>query len=65
MDNGDKPHSGQPPTATMMETKHKVAVLIWDNCHITISELCATLQVGKPVGIAIIRELGYRKVCAR
>lgn len=60
-----KPHNDQPPTAKMMETRDKVAVLIWDNYHITTSELCATIEIGTPVVIAIIRELGYRKVCAR
>ena len=62
---GDKSHSGQLPIATMMETKDKVAVLIWDNRHIMTSELCATKEIGKPVAIATIRELGYRNVCAR
>jgi hypothetical protein len=49
----------------MMETKDKVAALIWDNRHITTSEQCATIEIGKPVVIATIRELGYRNVCAR
>jgi len=48
-----------------METKDKVAVLIWDNRHIMTSELCATIESGKPMVIATIRELGYRNVCAR
>jgi hypothetical protein len=49
----------------MMEIKDKVTVLIWDNRHIMTSELCATIETGKPVVIATIRELGYRDVCAR
>jgi hypothetical protein len=40
-------------------------VLIWDNYHIITSELCATIETGKPEITAIIREPGYRKVCAR
>jgi len=48
-----------------MHTKDKVSVLTWDNHHITTSELDATTEIGKPVVIAIILELGYRKVCAR
>jgi hypothetical protein len=46
------------------ETKDKVDVLIQDDCHIT-DELFTTAGIEKPVGIAIIRELGYRKVCSR
>jgi len=42
------------------ETKDKVDVLIQDDCHIT-DELFTTAGIEKPVGIAIIRELGYRK----
>jgi protoporphyrinogen oxidase len=64
-DIGIKAHSDQPPTAKTMETRDKVAVLIWDNYHITTSELCATIETGKPDVTAITRELGYRKVCAR
>jgi hypothetical protein len=41
-----------------MKTKDKVS-------HIMTSELYATIETGKPVVIAIITELGYRKVCAR
>jgi hypothetical protein len=36
-----------------METKDKVAVLIWDNCHIKTSKLCATKEIGRPVVIVI------------
>jgi hypothetical protein len=46
------------------ETKDKVAMIIQDDCHIT-SELFTTVEIEKPAGIAIIRELGYRKVCSR
>jgi hypothetical protein len=46
------------------ETKDKVDVLIQDDCHIT-SELFITVGTEKPAGIAIIRELGYRKVCSK
>jgi hypothetical protein len=28
-------------------------------------ELCVTVGIGKSAVLAIIRELGYRKVCAR
>jgi len=45
-------------------TKDKVDVLIQDDCHIT-SELFTTVGIGKPAGIAIIRELGYRKFYSR
>lgn len=38
-------------------------MLIWNDRHIT-SELCAARGTGKPAVISIIRELGYRKVCA-
>jgi hypothetical protein len=39
-------------------------VLIQDDCHIT-SKLFTTVGIGKPAGMAIIRELDYRKVYAR
>ena len=48
----------------MTETKDKVDVLILDDNHVT-SEVCATTGNGKPVVMVFIRELGYRKVCAR
>jgi hypothetical protein len=48
----------------MTETKEKVDVLILDDCHVT-SKLFTTVGIEKPAGIAIIRELGYRKVCSR
>jgi hypothetical protein len=40
-------------------------VLIWDDRSITAGELCAATGTGKVAVMAIIRELGYRKVCAR
>jgi hypothetical protein len=49
----------------LTETKDKVDVPIRDDCHITTSELCAAIGVGKLVFMAIIRELGYRKGCTR
>jgi hypothetical protein len=45
------------------ETKDKVDVLIQDDCHIT-RRLFTAEGIGKPTGMANIRELGYRKVCA-
>jgi hypothetical protein len=45
-------------------TKDNVDVLIQDDCHIT-RELVTTVDIGKPAGIAIVRELGYRKFCSR
>jgi hypothetical protein len=42
----------------------KVDMLIKDDRRIT-SEVYATIGIGKMAVMAIIRELGYRKVCAR
>jgi hypothetical protein len=36
------------------ETKHKVAVLIQDDRHITMNELCAATGTGQPAVMAII-----------
>ena len=51
--------------AVTTETKDKIDMLTWDDCHITTSKLCATTGSGKPAVMAIIRELGYRKVGAK
>lgn len=50
--------------AATTETRDKIDILMWDDRHIT-SKLCATTGSGKPVVMATIRELGYRKVGAR
>lgn len=42
------------------DPKDKVDTLIWDDCCIMTSELCATLWIRKPAVMAIIRKLGYR-----
>jgi hypothetical protein len=47
------------------EAKDKVDVLIQDDCHITMNELCAAAGTGQPAVMAIIRKLSCRKVCAR
>jgi hypothetical protein len=47
--------------AVTTETKDKIDMLTWDDCHITTSKLCATTGSGKPTVMAIIRKLGYRK----
>ena len=39
-DIGGRLCSGQPATALKTETKDKVDVLIWDDCHILTNELC-------------------------
>jgi hypothetical protein len=62
-DTGDRPRSGRPALAAMMETKQKVDALIQDDCHIT-NELCTTIGIGKGVVMAIFKELGYRTTCA-
>jgi transposase len=64
-DNGDRPRSGRPATAATMENKDKFDALIRDDHLITTSELCAAIGIGKPAVMAIIRKLGYRKVCAK
>jgi histone-lysine N-methyltransferase SETMAR len=64
-DIGDMPCSGRPATAATTENKDKVDALIRDDRRITTSELCVAIWIGKPAVMAIIRELGYRKVCAK
>jgi hypothetical protein len=49
----------------MKETKDKVGTLIHDDCHITTSELCSAIGIGKPMIVATIRKLGYRKICTQ
>jgi hypothetical protein len=49
----------------MTETKHKFNALIRDDHRITTSELCTATGTRKLAVMAIIRELGDRKVCAR
>ena len=39
-DIGGRLCSGQPTTALKTQTKDKVDVLIWDDCHIMTNELC-------------------------
>jgi hypothetical protein len=51
--------------AATTETKDKIDVLMWDDCHIRTSKLCATTGSGKPAVTATIRELGYRKLGTR
>jgi transposase len=61
---GGRPRSGRPASTATTETKEKVDALIRDDGRIT-SALCAATGIGKPVLMTIIRELGYREVCAR
>lgn len=61
-DIGDRPHSGQPATAAMMETKDEVNGMIQDDCCVTTSELLTKIGIGKLV-MAIIRVLGCRTFC--
>jgi hypothetical protein len=51
--------------AATTETKDKTDVLMWNECHITTSKLCATTGSGKPAVRATIRELGYKKLGTR
>lgn len=48
----------------MTESKGKFDALIRDDSPITTRKLCTTRGIGKPVIMAIIRELDYRKFCA-
>jgi hypothetical protein len=64
-DNSDRPRRGLTATAATTETKDKVDALIRHDGHITRSGMCAATGIGKPTIMAIIRELDYRKVCAR
>jgi transposase len=64
-DIGERPRSGRPDTAKNMEAEENVDVLMWGDSDITTSELRAAIGIGKRAVVAIIRELGYRNVCAR
>jgi transposase len=64
-DISDTPGSGRPAAAATTETKDKFDALIRDDSPITTRELCTEIGIGKPAIMAIIRELGYRKVSAR
>jgi hypothetical protein len=44
-DIGGRPCSGKPAMALTMETKDKVDVPIWDDCHIMTNELCIAVGV--------------------
>jgi hypothetical protein len=65
MDTGDRPCSGRPATAATTENEDKVDADVGDDRRITASELCAAVGIGKPAVMGIVRELGYRKVCAQ
>jgi hypothetical protein len=43
-DIGGRLHSGQPAMALTTETKDRVDVLIWDDCHIMTNEMRTALQ---------------------
>jgi hypothetical protein len=66
-DIGDKPHSGQPAVAVMMETDDKVSGMIQDDTAASQQVNCVPkIGIGKLV-MSIIRVLGCRtlhKVCA-
>jgi hypothetical protein len=44
-DIGGRLCSGQPATALKAETKDKVDVLIWEDCHIMTNELCTAVGI--------------------
>jgi hypothetical protein len=46
-----------------METEEKVDALVRDKLRITTGELYVSIGTGRPAGVAIIREIDYRKVC--
>jgi hypothetical protein len=47
----------------MMESKGTFGALVRDDSPNTTRELCTARGIGKPVIMAIVRELGYRKFC--
>jgi len=44
-DIGGRLCSGQPATALKTETKDKIDVPIWDDCHIMTNELCTAVGI--------------------
>jgi hypothetical protein len=59
------PAAALPPAVSKTKTKDKFGVLIRNDCRITTSELFTLKGNGKEAGMAITRERGYRKVCAK
>jgi len=47
----------------MTESNGKLDALVRDDSPITTREICTARGIGKPVIMAIIRELGSRKFC--
>lgn len=54
-DTGDRPPQRPTRHRATAETKDKVFALIRDDRHITTSELCTAIGIGKPSLTAIIR----------
>jgi hypothetical protein len=48
--------------AAITETKDKTDVLMWNDCHITTSKLCATTGSGKPAVRATSENLDTENV---
>ena len=61
----NRPRSDPSAVEVTMETKDRVDAMILDNCCITTHELWATTGIGKPAVMAIIREVGNRRICAK
>ena len=61
---GDAPRSGRPRTATTAACHRRVDQLIRENRRITQEALTEKLNVSRERVQAIVRKLGYRRVCA-
>ena len=61
---GDAPRSGRPRTATTAACHRRVDQLIRENRRITQGALAEKLNVSRERVQAIVRKLGYRRVCA-
>jgi hypothetical protein len=40
-------------------------MLIWDDCRIITGELCLAVGIREPAVMTVIKELTFRKVCAK
>lgn len=61
----DKPRSGRPVSAATAENKARVDELIRADRRITLQNIMDDIGIAKGTVCAIIKDLAYRKVCAR
>lgn len=63
--NSNRPRSDPSAVEVIRETKDRVDAMILNNRCITTCEMWAAIGIGKPAVVAIIREVGNNKICAK